>query len=101
MKVKQVQLLPEDGNVIARIPITDEVHCEMDLSSYHLLLELGYTNRLLYKQKKNRKYPCFRNGKTKEFIFVSRLLAGCKPNQACTYRDGDPMNLRLSNLRVA
>ncbi|HEY1247897.1 MAG TPA: hypothetical protein VGE97_02805 [Nitrososphaera sp.] len=98
--MRQVEIVTDNNqDVIARIAISDNDYCEMDLSSYHALRNLGY-QRLGYTESAGRKFVSFRDPVTTKHILVGRLLAGCKEGQICRYRDNNSLNLRLSNLRV-
>lgn len=106
MKQRAVEVLKDnDGVTFVRVPCGPraECHAEIEFRDWEQLLNLGYTGNLGFFElpKSGKKYVTLPNSKMKGgHVLAARVIADARPGQRVHFIDGDPLNLRRSNLEL-
>jgi hypothetical protein len=96
MKARPITIAKDGDSYIARVPLarSGKVEALVKPEDYNTLLSLGVSpNWQISGGSVVANTP---NGQT----LVGRILTNAKAGQRVTYKDGNPLNLRRSNLEV-
>lgn len=85
-----------DGTALVRVPVgTQDATCTIERADYDFLIKNGLSP---HWGVSNGKYvSAIKNGKRE---YVARLMCMTSGGQSIRYKDGNPFNLRRSNLQV-
>lgn len=106
MKQRPIEVLKDkDGKTFVRVPCGPraECHAEIEFRDWENLLSLGYTGNLgFFELRRNgKRYATLSDSKSKGgVVLAARIIADAKPGQRVHFVDGNPLNLRRSNLEL-
>ena len=94
----------EHGTTIVRVPLGPDAkhHCELEIADWQALLMAGYSGNLNYVRPKDstKIYPIVPSKAKNIHQIVARVILKADKGTRVFYRDGNPCNLRRSNLQI-
>lgn len=97
---------PEDGRsiqaAVVNVPLSNAQVAQIDLEDYNLLMEKGFSDQW-WAHSNGGKHAYVRTSRLDapgKLFTVARLIAGGQWGTRVRYRNGNPLDLRQSNLKV-
>jgi hypothetical protein len=102
MKARNVQTVEQDGKTIVRVPLgrSHDKFAEIEQDDFDFLTKLGVSpnwNRLAPRDY----VTASARTASGSHIQIARVLLNAGPGEGIKYGDGNPLNLRRENLKVA
>jgi len=95
-------LIDENGKKVVHIPLDDKAkrYAILFEEDYQNLIDLGLSPRWRIKQDRGAKRVMVWNRTTGYEVAVARLIVSAGAKQSVTYANGNPLDLRATNLVI-
>lgn len=108
MKPRQIEIVDEGGARLARVPLgkhnefTPKRYAELWLDDYEFLCRLGLSPNWTSYHVKGKRYVSTGTVDCKGLrVHVARIIANASEGECVRFVDGNSLNLRRENLRIA